>query len=300
MILIDPTTAPTPPADFNPATLPYKLDVSRYRHHPVDELHKFMCDITSKLPTVHFVADGRTYRYGDPKTDEFKVFNGTEEVGRIYGTSDFDRKEGKQVYIYNISSYRIQNQRGQRNRKQSKHYKIILKNALEVFAPVPTDAIATKIVETVEYRVSNLASSAASQAFYCVRGNEDAILHYFKQISVDGPTLMPTDLVTKLGNWETKYANWRIATSVHDKFKSFDGMAIKLMPSGEMLAVDLTNTKELARYTNSYDLPVEYQEKLTILKIMEVNQPIEGIGVKVEDEKITFFYMPSGAIQTTC
>lgn len=286
--------------DFNPATLPYKLDVSRYHHAPTDELHKFMCDIASKLPTVHFVADGRTYRHGDPRTDEFKVFNGTEEVGKIWGTTDYDRAESKTVYIYNVNSYRIQNQRGQRNRKHSKHYKVILKTALEVFAPVPTDVIASNILERVRYRISSLHSSASSQAFYSVRGNEDVVLQYFKQIEDEGPAPLPSNLLTKLGNWRDKYANWRIAESVYDKFKSDDGVAIKLTPSGGMLAVDLTNPKEVKTFTNSYDLPVEYQEKLTILKIMEVNQPIEGIGVKVEDDKTTYFYMPSGAIQTTC
>jgi hypothetical protein len=228
------------------------------------------------------------------------VFNGTEEVGKIWGTTDYDRKDNKNVYIYNVNSYRIQNQRGQRNRKQSKHYKVILKVAMEVFAPVPTDVIATNIIERVGYRVSSLASSASSQAFYCVRGNEDVVLQYFKQIVDDGPTSLPHELITKLGKWQDKYANWRIADSVNEKFKANDGMAIKLTPNGEMLAVDLTNPKEVKKFTNSYDLPVEYQEKLTILKIMEVNQPIEGIGAKVEDDKITYFYMPSGAIQTTC
>jgi hypothetical protein len=286
--------------DFNPATLPYKLNVDKYRHPPTDELHKFMCDIASKLPSAHFVADSRTHRHGDPRTDEFKVFNGTEEVGTIWGTTDYDRKDSKTVYIYNVSSYRINNQRGQRNRKFTKHYKVILRTALEVFAPVPTDVIATKICERVLYRVSNLASSAGSQAFYCVRGSEDVVLQYFKQIEDEGPAPLPQALVTKLGKWQEKYANWRIANSVHEKFKSFDGMAIKLTPSGEMLVVTLTNTQEVKRFASTYDLPVEYQEKLTILKIMELNQPVEGIGVKVEDDKVIYFYMPSGAIQTTC
>jgi len=290
---------PTTP-DFNPASLPYKLNAEKYRHRPTDELHKFMCDIASKLPSVHFVTDGRTYRHGDPLTDEFKVFNGTEEVGRIWGTTDFDRKDSKTVYIYNINSYRIQNQRGQRNRKHTKHYKIALKTALEVFAPVPTDVIATKICERVGYRVASLASSAGSQAFYCVRGNEDVVLQYFKLVEDEGPALLPNELITKLGKWQDKYVNWRIAESVHEKFKQFDGMAVKLAPSGEMLVVDLTNTEEVKRFASTYDLPVEYQEKLTILKIMEINQPVEGIGVKVEDDKVIYFYMPSGAIHTTC
>lgn len=286
--------------DFNPATLPYKLNVDKYRHPATDELHKFMCDIASKLPSVHFVADGRTFRHGDPRTDEFKVFNGTEEVGKIWGTTDYDSKESKNVYIYNVNSYRIQNQRGQRNRKFTKHYKVILKTAMEVFAPVPTDVIATNIVERVGYRVSSLASNAATRAFYCVRGNEGEVLQYFKQIEDEGPIPIPQALNTNLGKWQDGYANWRIADSVNEKFKANDGMAIKLTPNGEMLAVDLTNPKEVKKFTNSYDLPVEYQEKVTILKIMEVNQPIEGIGAKVEDDKVTYFYMPSGAIQTTC
>lgn len=290
------TTAP----DFNPATLPYTLNVDKHRHHPVPELHKFMCDITSKLPTIHFVVDGRTYRHGDPLTDEFKVFNGTEEVGRIWGTTDYDSKESKNVYVYNINSYRIQNQRGQRNRKHTKHYKIALKLALEVFAPVPTDVIAEKIIERAGYRVRGLESSASSHATYCVRGNEEDVLRYFKQVEDEGPTQLPTTLLTKLGNWRDKYANWRIAESVATKFTDKDGIAIKLLPDNEMIAVDLTNPKEVKQLANSYDLPVEYQEKLAILKIMELNQPIEGVGVKVEDDKITYFYMPSGAIQTTC
>jgi hypothetical protein len=290
------TTVP----DFNPATLPYKLNVEKYRHHPTDELHRFMCDITSKLPSVHFVADGRTYRHGDPKTDEFKVFNDTEEVGKIWGTTDYDSKDSKTVYIYNINSYRINNQRGQRNRKHTKHYKIALRTALEVFAPVPTNIIAEKIIERVSYRVGSLASSAASQAFYCVRGNEDVVLQYFKQIEDEGPMPLPQTLVTRLGKWQDKYANWRIAESVHEKLLKSDGMAVKLLANNAMIAVDLTNPKEVKQFTNSYDLPVEYQEKLAILKIMELNQPIEGIGVKVEDDKITYIYMSSGAIQTTC
>jgi hypothetical protein len=171
---------------------------------------------------------------------------------------------------------------------------------LEVFAPVPTDVIATKICERVSYRVSSLTSSAGSQAFYCVRGNEDVVLQYFKQIEDGGPAPLPQALITRLGKWQDKYANWRIAEAVHEKLVKSDGMAIKLTPNGEMLGVDLTNMKEVKRFASTYDLPVEYQEKLTILKILEVNQPVEGIGVKVEDDKITYFYMPSGAIQTTC
>jgi hypothetical protein len=286
--------------DFNPATLPYVLDTDRYRHPPVPELHKFMCDIGSKLPKVKFVADGRTFRHGDAKTDEFKVFNGTEEVGKIWGTTDYDSKESKNVYVYNINSYRIQNQRGQRNRKHTKHYKVALRTALEVFAPVPTDVIAANIVERALSRVSNLHSSACSRAFYCVRGNEDVVLHYIKQVKDEGPAPLSTELLTKLGKWEEHYANWRIAESVYENFKNNDGLIVRLMPNGDMISVDLTSPKEANTFTNTYDLPVEYQEKLAILKIMEMNQPIQGIGVKVEDDKLTYVYMPSGAIQTTC
>jgi hypothetical protein len=33
---------------------------------------------------------------------------------------------------------------------------------------------------------------------------------------------------------------------------------------------------------------------------MEVNQPIQGVGIKVKSGEDEYFYMTAGAMQTTC
>jgi hypothetical protein len=285
---------------FNPATLPYKLDSDRYRHPPLPVLHTFMCDLNSKVPNIRFVAAGRTYTLGDPVADEFDVFNGTEKVGKIWAHREFDRRSQENVMIYNISSPRIQNARGNRNRKHSKHYGVILKAALDAFAEVPESIIAEQIIEKAGYRVKNLASSAIGHASYCVRGYELEVLEYFKSIEDEGPSPIPQGLISKLSNWRERYANARIAKSVTDGFNADDGILVKFMSNEEMLMVDLTNKNEVKHLRSSYDLPVEYQDKITMLKLLDLNQPIESVGVKVENENVTYFYMPSGSVVTTC
>ena len=79
-----------------------------------------------------------------------------------------------------------------------------------------------------------------------------------------------------------------------------NGLLVKLSNSGVMTVVDLTTKDVLMITDNSYDLPVEYQEKLAILKIMESNQAVHGIGIKVLDDNIPHIYMTSGKIGTTC
>jgi hypothetical protein len=285
---------------FNPATLPYKLDSDRYRHAPLPVLHTFMCDLNSKVPNIRFVAGSRTYTFGEPLADEFDVYNGTEKVGRLWAVREFDRRSSENVMIYNISSHRIQNQRGQRNRKYSKHYGVVLKAALDAFAEVPEAIIAEKIIDNAGYRVKNLASSAVGHASYCVRGYEMEVLEYFKSIEDEGPSPIPQTLIAKLSNWRDRYSNARIAKSVTDSFNADNGIIVKFVSNEEMLMVDLTNKNEIKRLRSSYDLPPEYQDKITMLKMMELNQPIESVGAKIENENVTYFYMPSGAVITTC
>lgn len=290
----------TTPEVFNPNAQPFKIEMGSFNHAPVHELQIFMCDMTIKQPNISFKAVGRTYSMGQPLVDELEVFNGTEKVGRAWITREFDRRDEKHVMIYNISSPRISNARGSRNRKYSKHYGTVLKTAIDVFSEVPARLVAEKIIEDAAYRVRNISQSAAGQLSYVVRGYEAEVMEYFTSVVDNGPSPIPQDLQRKLGNWRDKLDNQRISSEIRAALENSDGIIIKLTAKGEMVVVDLTNINEVKRITSTYDLPVEYQDKITILKIMEFNQPAKSIGVKVENEGFTFFYMPSGAVHTSC
>jgi hypothetical protein len=115
----------------------------------------------------------------------------------------------------------------------------------------------------------------------------------------NGPQPLPPNMMLD-AKWRDHLATYKIVDSVFRAWENRTGMLVKLLPSGVMTVVDLTIGEVVMVTSNTYDLPVEYQEKLAILKIMECNQAIEGMGVKVEDTHIPHIYMTEGAIQTTC
>ena len=278
--------------------LPYAYDPMHYHVVPEHDLHMMMCDLAIKLPKLKFVALGRVYRNDTYRVDDVRVFNDDEKVGRLWvGRESID---GKIHTVYQVESDRIQNKRGKRNRKHSRIYKKALDIALFSFAPIENKKIADEIIETAKYRVTGVAQNAASQLQYAVRGNERAILEYFKVVEDVGPTEVPPELLKSMKEWRDKLTNSQVASSVRNAMDACTGVFIKLSPSEVMTLVDLTTTSVATRFTSSYDLPLEYQEKFAILKMMDVNQPITGVGIKVEDGQDTFFYLTTGAMQTTC
>lgn len=285
-----------PPLDLS--ALPYAYDPSHYHVVPTDALHIFMCDLAIKLPTIKFVASGRTYVNAVTKVDELVVYNEGNKVGKIWQSSEY--VDGKSTIVYNISSDRIQNQRGNRNRKHSRIYKKALGIAIEVLGPLSPKKIAEDILENMTYRMTNIRGNASGQVTQTVRGNELAILEYIRECADVAPTAPPPELLNAFGSWREKLTNMRIASDVYAAYDANNGVVIKLAHDGVMVVVDLTDKTTVKQLTSTYDLPSEYQEKLAILKIMENNQPIAGVGVKVEYDNAPYFFLPAGAIQTTC
>jgi hypothetical protein len=100
--------------------------------------------------------------------------------------------------------------------------------------------------------------------------------------------------------------DYRIANSLLDKFtKHKDGVAIRIEIDGTINVVDIATTSMLYEVKSTYDLPDNYQEKITIAKILEHRQPVEHIGVRFEDssrdnpDKV-YFYLVGGDTFTDC
>jgi len=291
------------PMDFT--KLPYKYDPKgrhEYSIHP--DLHIILCDLTIKLPKIafesnavslHRKADGS---HGDRAIGEVTVYNNEEKIGKISIQQDYI--DGKYINVYQLDSPRIQQQRGMRNRKKTKHYKIALRSALDAFKEFPPDEIAKTMITDAGYRMSALRQNANSQVTSCVNTTVVAasVLQYLVDVEENGPQPMPTLMIDP--KWRDNLSTYKIVDSVFRAWENRTGVLVKLQPSGVMTVVDLTIGEVVMVTSNTYDLPVEYQEKLAILKIMETNQAIEGMGVKVEDAHIPHIYMTAGAIETTC
>jgi len=148
--------------------------------------------------------------------------------------------------------------------------------------------------------MSALRQNANSQVTSCVNTTVVAasVLQYLVDVEENGPQPMPTLMIDP--KWRDNLSTYKIVDSVFRAWENRTGLLVKLQPSGVMTVVDLTIGEVVMVTSNTYDFPVEYQEKLAILKIMDCNQAIEGMGVKVEDTHIPHIYMTAGAIETTC
>jgi hypothetical protein len=283
--------------------LPYKYDPKgrhEYGIHP--DLHIMLCDLAIKLPKIAYESNGVTL---DRRVDssnrvvgEVIVYNNEEKIGKIAMVQDY--VDGKYVNVYQLDSPRIHQQRGMRNRKKTKHYKIALRSALDAFKEFPPDEIAKTMITDASYRMSSLRQNANSQVTSCVSATVVAasLLQYLVDVEESGPQELPPIIIDP--KWRDNLSTYKIVDSVFRAWENRTGLLVKLQPSGVMTVVDLTIGEVVMVTSNTYDLPVEYQEKLAILKIMDCNQAIEGMGVKVEDAHIPHIYMTAGAIETTC
>ena len=286
--------------------LPYKYDPKgrhEYDIHP--DLHIILCDLAIKLPKIAYESNGVTLdRRRDGSTHnnrvvgEVIVYNNEEKIGKIAVVQDYI--DSKYVNVYQLDSPRIQQQRGMRNRKKTKHYKIALRSALDAFKEFPPDEVAKTMITDTGYRMSALRQNANSQVTSCVNTTVVAasLLQYLVDVEENGPQELPPIMIDS--KWRDHLSTYKIVDSVFRAWENRTGILVKLLPSGVMTVVDLTIGEVVMVTSNTYDLPVEYQEKLAILKIMENNQAIEGMGVKVEDTHIPHIYMTAGAIETTC
>ena len=288
-------------------TAPYKLHVSStaHNHPPHQNLHIFMCELAMKIPTISFATDGIASFSGTVYCDEFLVYAGNEKVGRLWIRLDY--VDGKAVEVYNISSNRITSgRRGSKSTKRSRHLKMIMREALKAFAPFEDKELAESILTEAREGCANVASRAGSQFDWAFRSTPllIALAEYLIHVGTNGPAPIPYEVTSIIPqNWTEKLNNFKVANSVANEIKAGTGMAIRYyVSSGAMIAVDVATGEIVAKTESSYDLPVEYQDKLAVLKMMEKDQPIAGVGIKVGDSRKDHatFYLTPGAVPTTC
>ena len=294
------TTEIQTPLNIN--ALPYKLIVTRPEYHvmPVDALHTMMCDLTKKIPSIRFETNGVqrwAHNPADPnkgKGDDYYVYAGTEKVGNIWMSLEY--RNGENIHTYHLSSSRITSgRRGNRNSRKTKHYKNALRDAVQAFAPFELKELAEKTIAVANDLVTRIAQRAQQQLSWSLNSGVPEFAQYAADVLDNGPHDIPNYLLAKLTNgWRDKLSNHNIADNVLQSCRRLDGMALKLMPSGEFIAVTMRDKDVVAQSSNPYDLPPEYQDKFAILKMMEKDQPIANVGIKGEMDGGMIFYMAGG------
>ena len=269
------------------------------------KLEMFLNDLTIRKPNVKFVVSGTRIHNNVRNVKNVDVYDGYEHVGAICIEMDYNKTESGD--LYEVSSPKIVKSRGNKDTRATKHYKKALKLATELFEKSPADVLAKQIHGRVEECVHSMHRSAEQQLEQCLYNPLADIGMYLHRVKHGGPQPFPTELEAKFGKeWVDKGDNYRIAKSLLDKFeKHKDGVAIRIEMDGTINVVDIATVSMLYEAKSTYDLPNNYQEKITIAKILEHRQPVEHIGVRFDDASSdnperAYFYLVGGDTFTDC
>lgn len=288
-----------------------KLDASK---HPGAKLHPKMEAVLLEAahfnPALTYVATGAvsSANPSSPFITRVAVFDGNSPVGLIEITTRYSRVSGN-ITVYAIISDNIRNSRGKRNQKQTKHLKEAMRAIKEAFRPKEVDKIAEELVEVVKDKINSVVRWTKDHMRNAIVNNYEMIFQYLDAVhsGVHTSNTLPAQLVTALGSKWSEYShNLQIASAVAKEFSNNYGAVARIERDGTITMVDL-QTNTLVPCRSTYDLPTHYQEKITILKLMEQNQPIEHIGAKFVETRLVnsvrldseVFFLIDGPTYTT-
>lgn len=258
-------------------------------------------------PNFTYVARDTHFHGGTLKIAAVAVYERAHPVGVISVDERYSRS-GNHEMVYSVKAEGIERRRS--NVHTTKHLKQAMKTIKDSFKPKQNDERADDLRRTVSQRVDRLSHHADSHLQGIVRSSYAEVIAFLTGYdSLDPkPSQLPSKVTNKLGpTWRTYVDNARIAESVLKDFNANDGVCVRIEEDGTLSVLDLASG-HFAEHTSTYDLPTYYQEKITILKVMDENQPVEGVGARFESYDNTngvrrdmqYFFLVGGETRTTC
>jgi hypothetical protein len=287
-----------------------KVDCTKYPETPLHEkLVTILQELSHHNADLTYVATDASWgRTTSLRTiQQVAVYDGYQPIGEV--SVQFRSHTNEMVFA--IKSDNIKGgRRGNSHHKESKHLKEVMKIVKEAFKPKATDVIVQEILEKIDYKTTRLESWARDHCRSVVNTAGFEVLDYLLSVyNGEAKTNeLPTALRARLGTkWIEYMDNYRIAQTISHQWAQAYGVAVRIERDGTINVVDLA-TKTLSPCKSTYDLPTNYQEKITMLKIVEEDQPIEHIGFRFENEaningvrtNYEYFYLVGGDTFVSC
>jgi hypothetical protein len=270
------------------------------------ELEMLVQQLFAVMPNLEFYATNAANlgSIGDArKINVFDVFSGDQKLGVVSWYESYSRSKGH-YFSYRIYSRKIRKERGDAHLKMTGSLKSALKIAGEVFVKDAPNVLAEKFYEAMRSEMSGLIYHASNDIEHRCRPFFQTAFAYTVSVIQGSPVPIDAKLLQEVTSprFEEAQNTCRIAKSVGNALSSREGVIVYVDREEKLTVVDL-QTYTISKLESTYDLPKNYQEKFTILKVMEDNQPIEGTGIKmkvsVDDMKLHLFYLVSGNVIVT-
>ena len=270
------------------------------------ELEMLVQQLFAVMPNLEFYATNAANlgSIGDArKINVFDVFSGDQKLGVVSWYESYSRSKGH-YFSYRIYSRKIRKERGDAHLKMTGSLKSALKIAGEVFVKDAPNVLVEKFYEAMRSEMSGLIYHASNDIEHRCRPFFQTAFAYTVSVIQGSPVPIDAKLLQEVTSprFEEAQNTCRIAKLVGNALSSREGVIVYVDREEKLTVVDL-QAHTISKLESTYDLPKNYQEKFTILKVMEDNQPIEGTGIKlkvsVDDMKLHLFYLISGDVIIT-
>jgi len=270
------------------------------------ELEMLVQQLFSVMPNLEFYATNAINKgsIGDArKINSFDVFSGDQKLGVVSWSESYSRSKGY-YFSYRIYSRKIRKEWGDAHLKMTGSLKSALKIAGEVFVKDAPNVLVEKFYDAVKSEMDGLIYHASNDIEHRCRPFFQTAFAYTVSVIQGSPVPIDAKLLQEVTSprFEEAQNTRRIAKLVGADLSSRKGVIVYVDREDKLTVVDL-QTYTISKLESTYDLPKNYQEKFTILKVMEDNQPIEGTGIKmkvaVEDTRLHLFYLVSGDVIIT-
>ena len=290
-----------------PEILKGKVKMGKYAQKPFNKkLVEFMSEVAFAFPNFNYTATD-TNGWGDSeRISKVAVTAGNQPVGSLAVEHAYRSNESTEVYV--ACSDAMDQKRYPEHR--TKHLKLAMKTVKEHFKTKPLDKRASDMRDSIQNRIQRMTRNAQGNASSSVTNAATEVLEFL--VSYDAmdpkPATLPKSLHVNLGiGWRDKLNDYRIAQSVAEAFVHKRGACVRIETDGALATLDLA-TNDFVEHKSTYGLPTNYQEKITMLKLMEECQPIEHVGVWFEvsetDHRIRteykYFFLVGGETYTDC
>lgn len=284
-----------------------KMEWGKYAGKPIaTKLLTLLNEVHHFNPSFTYAAKD-TRGFGDAENiDEITVLLGNQIVGVIGVSNRYRRNESEDVFV--ARSENIKRERA--ITITSKHLKVVMKEIREAFKPRSMEKRVEEVTDTISTQLLRMKRNATSHVQSSVQSAATEVLMYLHKLQSGSArsTELPSELLAKLGrNWETYLDSARISESVVADYNAKRGICVRIERDGKLAVVDLA-TDTLTEHDTTYDLTSNYQEKITMLKLMDEAQPIEHVGARFTDWNsengvrcdYDYFFLVSGATYTNC
>ena len=274
------------------------------------KLDEFVHAVSLAKPLLNFVATDdlcksvyRTFKTNDGEIDRrqcnlltgVEVYQNGEKLGEI-GIADIYRRNEGQVYVYTVSSFRIDKERGDHNKTLSKDIKVSLRIAKKVLVSRANEEVCILIKKVVDSKLNSISNQCETEVRWSIDSTTEGMFYatqaYEARLRGETTLSLPVTLksIKDMKEHNKRFAEAMDAITLKNAFKSNKGYGLQTLSNGSIYALDFSNGA-LKRYKEFDELPLDIQNKYGMAKVLKEDEPASNIGVWSMHNDMHYMYI---------